>query len=67
MGTVDERNINLVFPEDFDQRFLEMTREADTYEAAYDAVEQEYFEMFGRRRYASYDSYRITRAKRIKR
>jgi hypothetical protein len=54
-------------PHAFDGRFLEKTRQYDTYEEAYDAVEEEYRSTFGAPKYSNYESYRVTRRYRIKR
>jgi len=58
--------VKLHDPHEFDERFIECTRECDTYEEAYDQVEQEYRSVFGKRKYSNYNSYRVARRKRIK-
>ncbi|MAO64283.1 MAG: hypothetical protein CL666_04730 [Balneola sp.] len=66
---IDPDHLELVKLHDpyvFDERFVECTRECDTYEEAYDLVEQEYKSVFGKRKYSNYNSYRVARRKRIK-
>lgn len=58
--------VRLHDPYEFDQRFIECTRECDTYEEAYAVVEKEHKSVFGKRKYSNYNSYRVARRKRIK-
>ena len=60
------KDINLHTPEKFDKRFEQYTQIADTYEEAYIMVEKDYIRVFGRRKYSNYNSYRVSRRKRIK-
>lgn len=57
----------LVFPENFDERFVEHTADTDTYEEAYHLTERDYRRAFGRNKYSSYNSFRVTRSQRLKR
>ncbi len=58
--------VHLHDPRRFDERFLEKTRTCETYEEAYQAVEGEYRQTFGTRKYSNYNSYRRARWRRIK-
>lgn len=62
----DPRFIYLHDPHNFDERFVEKTKECDTYEEAYLAVEEEYKKAFGDTKYSNYGSYRVARRRRIK-
>ena len=53
--------------EGFDKMFWSMTGEyTGSYELAYEATERLFIEYFGRRRYANYESYRISRNRKLK-
>lgn len=56
----------LVFSEEFDQRFIEYSRECRTYEQAYLKVEEDFKAVFGKTKYTGYNSFRVSRYKRIK-
>lgn len=60
-------NIHLHDPAEFDRRFEELVPESDTYRTAYLRVEKEHEATFGYRKYSNYESYRVTRSRRIKR
>lgn len=62
----DPQFIYLHNPHKFDDRFLEKTRSCDTYEEAYQAVEEEYRKAFRTTKYKNYESYRKARSRRIK-
>lgn len=66
MSEPDPNYIYLHNPYNFDERFEELTREHDTYEEAYHAVEAEFKKAFGHTKYSNYDSYRMARYRRIK-
>lgn len=51
----------LLSPAGFEKRFHKNCKLSKTYEDAYDLTEHEYEKNFGRRRYASYDSFRVTK------
>lgn len=50
----------------FDQRYRYHLARTDTHEAAYEAVEAEYRQFFGKNRYSNYESYRRTYSRRVK-
>ena len=45
----------------FESRFHKNCKLSKTYEDAYELTEKEYESHFGNRRYASYDSFRVTK------
>lgn len=51
----------LLSPSGFEKRFHKNCQTAKNYYEAYEKTEQEYEENFGKRRYASYDSFRVTK------
>lgn len=51
----------LLSPSGFEKRFHKHCKTCKTYEDAYEETEKEYESHFERRRYASYDSFRVTR------
>lgn len=51
----------LLSPSGFEKRFHKYCKESKTYEDAYELTEKEYETNFGKRRYASYDSFRVTK------
>ena len=59
-------DVKLHDPREFDKRFIKYTAEADTYEEAYAMAESDYKAIFKSRRYSSYNSFRVSRSKRIK-
>lgn len=50
----------------FTNRWYALLRIYRTHAEAYEAVENEYSEIFGRRRYSCFDSFRIVRNRKIK-
>lgn len=60
------KDISLHDPAQFDKRFLDYTQKTDTYEEAYALTEQDYIKVFGCHKYSNYNSYRVSRYKRIK-
>ena len=50
----------------FEKRYIFNIKQTKTYKAAYQKTEDEYVETFGKRRYASYDSFRNVRNRSIK-
>ena len=58
------KNIQLTY-EGFNKRFEEHIKKTTTYKEAYERVEGEHESNFGHRKYNSYDSFRITRHKKI--
>ena len=51
----------LLSPSGFEKRFHKHCKATKTYEQAYEKTEKEYEETFGKRRYSSYDSFRVTK------
>ena len=51
----------LLSPSGFEKRFHKYCKSSKTYEQAYEKVEKEYELNFGKRRYSSYDSFRVTK------
>ena len=45
----------------FETRFHKNCKTSKTYEDAYELTEEEYEKHFGKRRYSSYDSFRVTK------
>ena len=48
----------------FEKRFHKNCKKSKTYKYAYELTEQEYKQSFGKRRYSSYDSFRVTKDRR---
>jgi len=65
MGTINPEHVQLHDPYKFDERFVALTSEYDTYEEAYEAVEKEYKSVFKTSKYSNYNSYRMARKRRI--
>ncbi len=63
---MNERLKQLVDPQGFDNLFLKEISKGKSHTQAFEELNREYKEAFGRDRYSSYDSYRKTRAQRIK-
>jgi len=51
----------LLSPSGFENKFHKYCKSSKTYEQAYERVEKEYEQTFGKRRYSSYDSFRVTK------
>jgi hypothetical protein len=56
----------LLSPAGFEKRFHKNCKLAKTNEEAYEITEKEYEAHFMKRRYASYDSFRVTKNKKIR-
>jgi hypothetical protein len=58
----------LVSPEGFDREFFKLigSRLIPTQEHAFELLNEAYREQYGRYRYASFDSYRVSRNRRIR-
>ena len=56
----------LLSPSGFEKRFHKNTQISITYKLAYELTEQEYKQNFGKRKYSSYDSFRVTKNRRNK-
>ena len=63
---ISKRLIRMVQPDGFDEIFNQELKNYDTYEKCFNALNAEYREVFGEPRYSTYDSYRLSRRKRIK-
>ena len=59
-------NLNEVRNKGFESRFSYNVKLCETYKDAYERTEQEYESNFKTRRYASYDSFRQVRTRRLK-
>tara|TARA_R110002020_G_scaffold431046_3_gene640884 strand:- start:401 stop:607 length:207 start_codon:yes stop_codon:yes gene_type:complete len=56
----------LLSPEGFEKRFYKNCKETKTNYEAYEVTEKEYKKIFNKRKYSSYDSFRVSMTKRIK-
>ena len=56
----------LLSPRGFEERFHKNCKECKTYTEAYEKTESEYEEYFGKKRYASYDSFRVVMQRKMK-
>ena len=56
----------LLSPRGFEERFHKNCKECKTYVEAYEKTENEYEEYFGKKRYASYDSFRVVMQRKMK-
>ena len=54
----------LLSPSGFEKRFHRNYKISKTYEDAYELTEQEYESNFSKRKYSSYDSFRVTKNRR---
>lgn len=63
---MSETDVKLHDPAEFDQRFVDHTGDCQTYEEAYILTEEDYKKVFGKRKYSSYNSFRVSRSKRLK-
>lgn len=52
--------------EGFDDLFFEKLKDSRTHVEAYDKAEQKHFETFGHNKYSDFDSFRISKSKRLK-
>lgn len=59
-------NLNEIRRDGFEKRYQHNVKITKTYIAAYRKTEEEYNQMFGRKRYASYDSFRNVRNRYVK-
>lgn len=58
--------VKLTIPREFDAEFYRRVKANKTQIQAYTEVEALYFQVFERFKYASFDSYRVARNKRLK-
>jgi len=56
----------LLSPRGFEERFHNHCKNQKTYSAAYEETEKEYESYFGKRRYSSYDSFRVVMNRKMK-
>tara|TARA_R110001606_G_scaffold396298_1_gene570164 strand:- start:1212 stop:1424 length:213 start_codon:yes stop_codon:yes gene_type:complete len=56
----------LLSPAGFEKRFHKNCKDFKNYEQAYEETEKEYKKHFLKRRYASYDSFRVTKNRKIR-
>tara|TARA_R100000664_G_scaffold4828_1_gene9559 strand:+ start:2092 stop:2307 length:216 start_codon:yes stop_codon:yes gene_type:complete len=66
MTIYDKTILKLISFEGFNQRFEQNMRVCNTYKNAYLKTEEQYKDVFGEKKYASYDSFRIVRARKMK-
>tara|TARA_R110002167_G_scaffold66768_2_gene188921 strand:+ start:337 stop:549 length:213 start_codon:yes stop_codon:yes gene_type:complete len=59
--TIPIEILALLSPSGFERRFHKNCKLAKNYEDAYEQTETEYENNFGKRRYSSYDSFRVTK------
>jgi hypothetical protein len=56
---IDRRTLQIITPVGFYSRFTEVLQEGDrTHEQAYEVVEAKHVELFGKRHYSNFDSFR---------
>ena len=66
MTIYDKTILKLISFDGFNQRFEQNMRVCNTYKNAYLKTEELYQGAFGQKKYASYDSFRIVRAIKMK-
>ena len=66
MTIYDKTILKLISFAGFNQRFEQNMRVCNTYKNAYLKTEELYQGAFGQKKYASYDSFRIVRARKMK-
>jgi hypothetical protein len=52
--------------EGFDDLFFEKLKDSRTHVEAYDKAEQKHFDTFGHNKYRDFDSFRVSKSKRLK-
>jgi hypothetical protein len=57
--------LDMLKPEGFDKRYHYHCRIAKTYQAAYELTELEFYDYYQMRRYASFNSFRVSHNKRL--
>ncbi len=63
---IDYKILALLTKDGYDDRFYQIAAKTKTYKQAYENLESEFEFYFGKRKYSSYDSYRVCRHLRIK-
>ena len=66
MTIYDKTILKLISFDGFNQRFEQNMRVCNTYKNAYLKTDAQYQGAFGQKKYASYDSFRIVRARKMK-
>ena len=68
MKRPDKRTLTrqLSTPDGFTARYYSLLAHCDSNAAAYEAVENEHKWLFGRRRYSSFDSFRVVKNRKLK-
>ena len=66
MTIYDKTILKLVSFDGFNQRYEQNMRVCNTYKNAYLKTEEQYEGVFGQKKYASYDSFRIIRSRKMK-
>lgn len=66
MNKIGIEILALLSPAGFEKRFHKNCKLSKTNEEAYEITEKEYETHFMKRRYASYDSFRVTKNKKIR-
>tara|TARA_R110002167_G_scaffold59643_1_gene169146 strand:- start:91 stop:297 length:207 start_codon:yes stop_codon:yes gene_type:complete len=64
--TIPIEILALLSPRGFEERFHYHCKNERTYIKAYEEAEREYEDHFGKRRYSSYDSFRVVMNRKIK-
>jgi len=64
--TIPIEILALLSPSGFEKRFYKNCKTAKNYETAYEITETEYETNFGKRRYSSYDSFRVTKNRKYR-
>jgi len=57
--------LDMLTPEGFDARYHYHCKFTKTYQAAYELTELEFYDYFQMRRYASFNSFRVSHNKRV--
>ena len=59
-------DLKLLDIQEFDKAFYSAMSSHNTHEEAYESVEKRYVSIVGKRRYSSFQSYRVVRNRRLK-
>ena len=59
--TLKIKSLRLIHRTNFVERVLENSQNSETYKAAYFKTEEEYKEIFGKHRYSSYESFKVSK------
>ena len=58
--------LSLLSADGFVREFWDKAKEHKTLKGAYEAVEKDHIELFGKRKYSDYNSFRVCRDRKIK-